>query len=340
MAEQTEPNVTALELPYQELTNLALSRDSRREVFREMGATLARETRFIDISKIFVREGFNWRLKPEGYTDEQWLSDLEIPELAINILSTNGCATPLEGDITKDGMFYLTEGYRRYLAISYLLSEGYTNYENGVAVNQVEVFVNDKETSELDRMVRIFTSQNNKKLKPMELAVGLLRIKKAYKMTHEQIAKNIGMSRQWVDNKIALAEEPEEIQSAIKNNQISSTAALKLKKSVTVESDRVHQIQQSIDNNIPLTVHAADSLKKEKQEAVQGELHGSDIDCSTEKTTAEMDLNESIGLCDKIRTKLSSIPAQHRQDIESLLDIIIKKVDSAREYVKKSSDRR
>lgn len=332
---EKQPEV-ALTLPYAELTDLALSRDARRKVFKDIDATLARETRYIDISAIHIRDGFNWRIKPENMAMEQWLSELEIPELAMNILATNGVTSPLEGDLTSDGKFFLTEGYRRNLAILYLIEEGHEHYDNGMSVKQVEVMVNDKETTELDRMVRIFTSQYNKKLKPMELAMGLLRIKKTYSMTHEQIAANIGMSRQWVDNKIALAEEPEPIRTAIDNGQLSETAAIKLKKSVTTETARVHKVQESIDNNIPLTVATADNLKKEKMEAAAGEL----FDCTNEKNEAEMNLSEAINMTDKITMLIKNMPAQYRDDVENWLGKMRTKMESAREYVKKSSDRR
>src|ERR1051326_8832619 len=123
MAQKKITTTDAPTLPYKPIGDIAGARQ-RREF-----ATRSTETFVIDLNIIRVREGFNVRLRPSNLSEIEWEEHLLIPELAASIL-TNGLQTPIEGDLAAGGKkFYITEGYRRYLAIKRLVREGNTEYE-------------------------------------------------------------------------------------------------------------------------------------------------------------------------------------------------------------------
>lgn len=337
-----EATQQTLPLPYEEIQT-GLNRDQVRDILKDTGSKRGRETLFVPIDKIRIRHGFNWRIKPDEVSLDEWLYGpdyLDIQALAAGILASNG-APPMEVDLTADGAFIITDGFRRYHAITRLLGEGVREYPDGSAVNMVEVLVNAKTTTELDRMVSIFTTQENKKLRPLEVAHGLLRIKETYGFSHEKIGDLIGKSRQYVDQKIALATERAEIQQAVLDGKLTPTAATALRGAVKSETDRVHAVQESIDNNIPLTVADA-AGKKQRQEKAENNLQMElPLDVSKEKEEAEFALSSAIGKADKIRTAyIGGMNKQNREDVERLLEFMVKDMMLAREFIKKAPDKR
>lgn len=334
-------------LPYAPI-EAGLSRNDQRQILKDIGGKLGRQSMFVPITQIAIRENFNWRLKPEGMTEDEWLyspDELDIKSLADGIYQS--CGNPaLDVDMTSEGVFYVTDGFRRYHARMRLLRDGKMNFPDGTPVDMIEVQINSKETTEEDRMLAVFRTQDNKKLKPMEIALGLKRVKDAFGYSNEKIAELIGKSRQYVDNKIALAEEPVEIREAIDKGQLSPTAATELSRSGLTETERVHKVQESIDNNIPLKVEDAMQSKQAKREAAENRQQSlfddgaMSIDTTKEKEEAEFACNSAIGTADKIVKYLGGMNKQNREDVERLLDFIVKDVTLAREYIKKSPNRR
>ncbi len=178
----------------------------------------------IQFDRIKIRPGFN-RRRQKNMSEEQYEEYLEIPELAKGIYQSNGSAEPLIGDIV-DGVFWITEGERRYRAIRHLLNE-YIEYPNGELIHNVDVLLNPKGTTDLERALKIFTTNSKKKLSPMETAYGFLWLKDEFKLSNAKIAEIRQVSRQMVDNYIIAATElPEKIQEAIDNDEIKITNAI------------------------------------------------------------------------------------------------------------------
>lgn len=252
-------------LPYEVIEHVA-----SREVLRSHEALkVGRQTAYLDIDYIRVRgtgfeanNSFNPRIKPEGWTMEQWQEELLIAELALDMLQ-NGQVDPLEGDMTPDGLFHLTDGFRRKLAIEWLLREGHTHYPNKKEIRMVEIMQNPKEWTEEDKLVRALSSNNNLKYKPIEIALKLQLWKKAFKRSNEELANRMGKSRQWVDNMLKLAEEPDSIKNAVASGAITHTAALELKNKVKDEGEREKIVQDAINSGTGLSVAAAQATKSE-----------------------------------------------------------------------------
>ena len=164
----------------------------------------------VPFDKIKIRPNFNWRRNRLALPENEWESKLNIEELAAGILTSGGPNDPLVGDLLKDGFFWLNEGERRYRALRMLLRQGVTHYptkegQTGKPIDTVEVMLNPRGTTEMDRKRKIFTSQNKMKLTPYELAFGYLSLKIDDKLTHEEIATEFGVSRQKVDQYILAA---------------------------------------------------------------------------------------------------------------------------------------
>lgn len=238
---------TAL-LPYEPILKIA-TRDQMRTV-----STIGDQICRIDINIVRIREGFNIRSKPAWMSTEEWLVALEIESLALDILK-NGLQDPLRGDMvpTEEGelVFYLTDGYRRFLAICWLLEQGHTKQANGKDMNQVDVLRFPVGTTDKDRDLFMLSSGKKKLYNEMQMARGMKRLKDLHKMTSEEIGERLGYSRQWVDNKLKLNNLPQEQQDAIERGDLKSTNALFPEKvgAKIVPAETLQQLQVNGNGN-------------------------------------------------------------------------------------------
>ena len=104
----------------------------------------------IALNKIVVRDGFNVR---EDYGD--------IEGLAYSMIE-NGQLLPGRVDALADGTFCLTDGHRRFKAMQKLAELGHEPLFKAV--------VNSKKTTEEQRILQMFATQDNKPLNPNEVA--------------------------------------------------------------------------------------------------------------------------------------------------------------------------
>ncbi len=219
-ATKTQP-----ELQFVDLTNV----DTRNQV-REVSKSREERLHWISVDIIRIRPGlarktFNWRLQKEGESDVDYEKRIQIPELADAIHKSNGPDDCLVGDF-KDGLFYINGGERRFRAIRYMREVlALAEYPDGRSTELVEVLQNPKWFTDKDRRRRISTSQSQLKYSPLELAMGYEEMKQEEGLTNEEIAKELGISRQTVDNYINLLTlDPVTQQEVDKGNIPLSTA--------------------------------------------------------------------------------------------------------------------
>lgn len=191
-----------------------------RDVIRQ-NATTGRTTYKVPFENVVIRKGFNVRSESYG----------NIEELAKSILE-NGLKTPMEGDMTEDGKVYLVDGERRYLAFKWmreneskLREEGYTQPVD----IELEFFINGKKTTEEERIISVFTSNDNEKLTAVEVATILKRLANMG-YNDEEIARKIGKSVWYVQDHLIISNSDTEIQEAISSGNISATSVVKAKK--------------------------------------------------------------------------------------------------------------
>jgi len=215
---------------------------------REVATRRGRETLFFDFERIRPRPGFNARIE---YGD--------IEALAKSILS-NGLESPLIVDVAEvDGeiVAYLNDGYRRHRAYQWLI-------DNGHDVKTVECFVNPKSITEEERLFKMFITQDNKALEPIEAADVFMRLVHLGH-TPESVAKRIGKSLTYVKDYLKLAKGPEDIKMAVKTGVLSPSAAIVLSKKVKNENKRKEIIKEAASTGKKVKVKDVGVLEKGSQ---------------------------------------------------------------------------
>jgi len=198
--------INQLSLPYIEIKTVA-TRTYLRDNYKRGDQT----TYQIPFSDLKERHGFNDRTVYEG-----------IEELCISIMK-HGLEIPLTVDVVSSGEVYLHQGHRRYRAIKMAREKDASLFEF------VECYVNSNNVTELDRVVKNYTSNNlSRHLKPLEQASSAFKIKYSFgeEKSNEEVASLMGVSRQTVDNLINIAQCSDELKNEIKIGNLSLTAAI------------------------------------------------------------------------------------------------------------------
>jgi len=99
-------------------------------------------------------------------------------------------------------------------------------------------------------------------LNPIEKAQGFNDYLQRYKMTHEELARRLGLDRSTLTNLVRLLELQPEVQSAVRVGQISASHARALL-AVTERDRQVSMCREIIARG--LSVHATESLVKEQK---------------------------------------------------------------------------
>lgn len=287
-------------------------------------ATPARSTYKVEYDRIVVIEGWNPRKEFEG-----------LEELADDIFA-NGLQDPLRGDLSKDGKtFFLRDGERRYRAIGILR-------KRGVDFNDVEFFPYSPKMTEADKLVVNLNSDKKSKYKPIETAEGILRLKVQFELSNDDIAKRVGMSRQWVDGMIKLAKVPVEVKKEINDGKKSATSAIQK----PVENDKliinpgdkiIAPKELSLQQDLMSGVAPASSLPTTKDRnidvkdipASEGNKNDalSTVNFEKEETDMEKTVKEVLKLINKIEPLGKGLNEQAQKDLEGLLFFLRQHVD-------------
>ncbi|WP_441318840.1 ParB/RepB/Spo0J family partition protein [Herbaspirillum seropedicae] len=108
------------------------------------------------------------------------------------------------------------DGHRRTTADQELLAEG---------LNIEWIRIEPFEGNDLERQARILTSQDNRKLLPLELAEGYRRLK-AFGLSNEEIGNLVGKSRQHIEQMLLLAAAPHAVQMMVRSGETAATTAI------------------------------------------------------------------------------------------------------------------
>lgn len=159
--------------------------------------------------------GFN--LRAEGEDLEQSISDLA------EFIAAGGQIPALEVRPRAEGGLWLVDGHRRARALRKLDSERRLPRADGEAWVAIVAFTGN----DADRVARVITSQEGRKLSPLELAEGYKRLM-AFGWTPDQIAKSVGKSRSHVDHMMVLTVANSDVQQMIKAGAVSAATAVDL----------------------------------------------------------------------------------------------------------------
>jgi ParB family transcriptional regulator, chromosome partitioning protein len=144
------------------------------------------------LSDIHEEPGFNLRREGEDLQES-------IDALCEFILD-GGQLPPLEVRPRAEGGVFLVDGHRRSRALRQAVDMGYpaADEDGNLWVSVVAFTGNDA-----DRVARVITSQEGRKLEPLELADGYKRLA-SFGWDAERIAKKVGKTRQHVDQMLVL----------------------------------------------------------------------------------------------------------------------------------------
>lgn len=243
-------------LPFTEIT---ADQIGTREIARK-NSTLGEQVIKIELSKIIIREAWNVR---QDYGD--------LDSLALSILE-NGQTVPSKVDVLADGNFLLTDGHRRYKAMIILADMGHDE-------PMFKAIVNSTKITEEQRILQMFTTQDNKPLAGHEVAELIQRlINLGYKQN--DVAKKIGKTPGYISMMLSYATESPIIKEQVVNGNMNISTALKLQKEIPIQSERVEAVQKAV------------KAKKEKIEAAKEEF-GTTPD--NKKSSPKISLKEVSG---------------------------------------------
>lgn len=179
----------------------------------------------IELSKIIVRPGFNVRT---DYGD--------IGGLALSILH-NGQTDPGRVDVLENGTFMLVDGHRRFEALKVLAKQGHEGL--------FRAFVNNSKTTEEQRILQMFTSQDNKQLLAHECAELIKRLMNLG-YTQAQVAEKIGKSASYVSQMLDFANESPDIKNEVAAGNISVNTVSKLRKNIPSQTERSAAVKEAV----------------------------------------------------------------------------------------------
>lgn len=210
-------------LPFTELTKEDLG---TREIARYNSKAAGEEVVKIELSKITIRENFNVRTE---------FGNLE--ELALSILE-NGQTIPGRVDVLADGTFVIVDGHRRFKACCLLADMGHEPLFKAI--------VNNTKTTEEQRILQMFTTQDNKQLSTNETAELLSRL---INLGYDQagVAKKIGKTAAYVSQMLSYAKESPIIKEEVRKGNIKVSTVIKLQKQIPLQSERVKAVQKAVE---------------------------------------------------------------------------------------------
>lgn len=170
----------------------------------------------VRLDDIHEEPGFN--LRREGEDLEQSIADLAA------FIAQGGQLPPLEVRPRAEGGVWLVDGHRRTRAYRKLEADGVIVRDgNGELWLSVVAFSGN----DAERVARVITSQEGRKLSPLELADGYRRLA-AFGWSPEQIAQKVGKTRQHVDQMLVLAGSNTDVQQMVQSGAVAAATAVEL----------------------------------------------------------------------------------------------------------------
>lgn len=166
--------------------------------------------------------GFN--LRAEGEELEESINALA------EFIFAGGQIPALEVRPRAEGGMWVVDGHRRRRAYLKLDQAGrLPRVPSKDDPERLEAWISivPFEGNDAERVARVITSQEGKKLSPLELADGYKRLT-AFGWTPDQIAKKVGKTRQHVEQVMTLGNANTDVQQLVASGQVSATTAVQV----------------------------------------------------------------------------------------------------------------
>lgn len=236
---------------------------------------------YIDPTKIVVQNGFNPRLS----FDSNKLEDLK------NSIIANGVRVPLIVKLNNDNQFVLIDGERRLRATLMAIEEG-----NQIV--SVPCRVERKQMTEIDMLTLAMTANESERLTPVEEARAFDRLRN-YGLNVSDIAKKIGKSPTFVNNRLSLLDASPEVLKEVEEKNITFTEV----KEIVEASDGIESQKEKLEE-----VKAKKEEKKAKKAA--------------NKSKAVYDKKQWVEVSEEMFEWL--VELNKEQNIEQVKDLLLK----------------
>lgn len=212
-----------------------------------------------------LHEEYGFNLRREGEDLEQ-----SIAELA-EYLHQGGTVPPLEVRPREEGGMYVVDGHRRRRAYLKLDADGKLPRDpDGNFWVPIAAFSGN----DAERVLRVITSQEGRKLSQLELADGYKRLA-AFGWSPEQIARKMGKTRQHVDQVLLVGNANSDVQRMIASGEVAATTAAQAvrqhgEKAGEVLVDKLRQVKAAGGNKVtPKSIR-----KPQVPRCILDDLHG------------------------------------------------------------------
>lgn len=179
----------------------------------------------------------NIKIVPDRNPRMDW-GDLE--GLATSIQEA-GLKVPLIVEKRVDG-HYLVDGERRLRALKSLMKDG--TWDEEVSVQVLE----ESSVSEDLILLSMILSNDGKPFMPLEESIAFLGLKNLG-MSVSDIAKKIGKSTSYVNDRLSLLKAGEDIKQAVQNNEVSTVLAKDIAKKFKDDPDKQKEVLEEAKKN-------------------------------------------------------------------------------------------
>jgi ParB family chromosome partitioning protein len=217
--------------------------------------------------------------QPRKAFDEEELAALS------ESIKNHGILQPLIVRQTRDG-YQLIAGERRLRAA------------RGAGFDAVPVRVVDFNDQQVYEAALVENIQRTD-LNPIEKAHGFKGYLDRFHMTHEDLAKRLGLARPTISNLVGLLELPTEVQDCVRTGQVTLGHA-KILKGIPDPSKQLALCKEIVARG--LSVHGLDALLKEQKQAEQ---QAAAEEAETPRTPPVEKSAHVKGIEDELRTKLA-----------------------------------
>ena len=267
------------------------------------------------LDDIHEEPGFNLRTEGE---------DLEasIRELG-EYIAGGGIVPPLEVRVRPEGGVWVVDGHRRRRGFRYARDVLGAPVEY---INIVAFTGNDA-----DRVARIITSQEGRKLEPLEIAQGYKRLA-AFGKTPDEIAAMVRKTRQHVDQLLILASANTDVQQLVKDGKVAGATAVQVVREHGESAGQV--LREELDK----------AAKQGKAKVTAGTIKGKGLPAKVTKElvdAADYFVGELQEL-PEIHSTLQSVRAGNadkRRTLVALPAIMVLEILDAMELVKEARDK-
>lgn len=254
------------------------------------------EVLFFDINQI----------KPNVDQPRKSFNKESLEDLA-NSIEENGIIQPIIVRPSGEG-YEIVAGERRWRAA------------RQAKLKQVPCIVRDL-TDEENMLFAIIENMQREDLNPIEEAQGVEKMMKKFKLTQEEVSKNIGKSRPYVANIVRLLKLPEEIKEMIGTGSLSGGHGKALL-AITDEKEQLALARKALQDD--LSVRELEELakgeKKSKRKQPRKRKKSADI------ITVETELKNALGTKVNIKQsgKKGKIEVEYysQEELERLIEVI------------------